>query len=81
MSEEEKAKEFDDLLERARHNKLLEIKGFKKPGRNFLKEFAEREARPCHGCRGKSKCNLDTFRACLKRVNPRKDEHSGESLF
>jgi len=75
---EEKAKEFDELVQGARLNKELERRGLKPKGRDYLREFAEREARPCHSCppETKRKCNIDSYRACLKRSHPQPEVSS-----
>jgi len=75
---EEKAKEFDELLQKARLNQELERKGLKPKGRDYLREHAEREARPCHSCPPKTrrKCNIDSYRACLKRLHPQTENSS-----
>jgi hypothetical protein len=75
---EEKAKEFDELVQEARFNKELERRGLKPKGRDYLREHAEREARPCHCCPPKvrSKCNIDSYKACLKRLHPQPEDSS-----
>lgn len=75
---EELAKEFDELLEGARLNKELERRGLRPRGRDLLREHTEREARPCHSCSPKvrSECNIDRYRACLKRLHPQSEDCS-----
>lgn len=75
---EEKAKKFNELVQKIRINKELEKRGLKPKGRDYLREFAEREARPCHSCPPKvrSKCNIDSYRACPKRLHPQTEDSS-----